>query len=213
MSTIVEEAVMPSPSFVLNDETLIQLLQLSDDQLLNVAKAHFAVEVAPEFLTDAVAALPSMGLSIFGFLKERAAKPAGKHLANVVAICSSDGGENICKKLDYCNRREKFKGAVARARDAMLGKLITPETMTDAGKLRKYLEATLSPEDFTALMEFMKEARELLGPMIEFGGLFGDVVAPFVTPVSLALFTALFTLDELCQCDKRPEDRRFKRII
>lgn len=213
MTTIVEEAVMPSPSFELSEETLIQLLVLNDDQLLNVAKAHFAIEVAPELLTDAIVSLPSMGLSIFGFLKERAAKPAGKHLANVVAICSSDGGENTCKRLDYCNRRDKFKVAVARARDAVLGKLITKETMQDAEKLRKYLEETLSPEEFAALMEFIKEARELLGPMIEFGGLFGDVVAPFVTPVSLALYTALFTLDELCQCDKRPEDRRFKRII
>mgnify|MGYP003394110927 CR=1 FL=1 len=103
------------------------LLRLSDQELLKVAKAALATEIVVGTINGYIDLEDPPDQikirSFLGFLRERASRAAGHQLALLLGALCGDGGNNLCKKLDYCNRRKKIKAALAALRNAVrLGK-------------------------------------------------------------------------------------------
>lgn len=126
------------------DEQLKNLLTLEDEALLKVAKIALATEAVVSIFRGKIdmegPENQDKALFFLGFLKEKAAKAAGHQLALLLGLLCTDGGANICRKLEYCERREDIRNRIAAARKVVrAGETIT-NILDIANDIRELME-------------------------------------------------------------------------
>jgi hypothetical protein len=159
----------------LTDLAIIDILRLDDDALLREAKT-FVIDqllcegLIGEFPTADTGELEKIA-AMLGFLREKTARYAGKHLASLLRPYWGGAGDDICKKLDYCNTRDDIHATIARVRNALATGAILMDLLHLTGTIKEIMIA---------------------------------LKALIVLPASVALFTLLYALDDLCNCERKP---------
>lgn len=134
----------PKRRVVVNKRQLTSLLKLTDQELLKVAKVALATEAVVSIFRGEIGIEEQSDQAkarfFLGFLKEKVAKAAGRQLALLLGTLCSDGGNNVCKKLNYCERRKQIRAAIGAARKAVrAGETIT-NIVDFANDIRELME-------------------------------------------------------------------------
>ena len=192
---------------------LIELLSLTEDELLATTKAHMTAQLIPALLPSDFLDNPfqymAKGFSLLSFLRERAARPAGRKLAVLLRAGLSDGGRNICDRINYCDNREAWKTNVEKAKAAILGAFGFSELRDEFGQIKATVAKALPDwlsEYLAELLQDVTAVGQLIAENIDIAI---DVSVPIATPISLTLYMLLYSLDDICQCDLPPVKRRW----
>lgn len=156
---------------VVNKRQLTNLLKLTDQELLKVAKIALATEAVVSIFRGEIDIEgpedQDKVLFFIGFMKEKVAKAAGHQLALLLGLLCGDGRNNLCRNLNYCERRKNIRKGIAATRKAIR-----------AG------------ETITNIVDIANDIRELI-----------ESIDGITLPLSVALFAILHALDELCKCE------------
>ena len=197
-------------------EALIQALLLNEQEIVAGTKRYASDVLFRALEREYPGHRSKLAPVIEGFFRELVARPIGERLGVIIAICLPDGGKSLCiDRLNYCAKREKLRLAAADAQSLILTKFGANGALLLKDKAIAALKERLSEEEFTRLMSHLHELSENLGPLIEMLKGFDaitDLAVPFATPITVALFILLYALDEVCLCDKPPEQRNYLRI-
>ena len=179
-------------------DVLIELVQLDEDDLLVTTRAHLAAQLIPLLLDDALSEHPiefmAKGLSLVGFLRERITRKAGAYFAALLRLLLPNNGRDICESLKYCETREDITNKLGALRAAIAAAV-------DLGAAGEMLSEALPPEALQWAHEILEHLADL-GDAIQNGIEVAGVAADHAVPVSLCFFTLLYSLDDLCECDK-----------
>lgn len=185
---------------------LIELLVLDEEQLLNTVKAHIVVQFMPALIPDSLTTKPDVymanGFSLLAFLREQTVKPAGKQLASLLRTALNDRGDDICKRLDYCNNRDQWKSCVISVQKKIAGAFGFYELRDELGQLKSGILDNILPDDVQFLESFLGFVESVGASITANIDWATDIAVPVVTPISISLFVILYALDELCQCDR-----------
>ncbi len=191
---------------------LVGLLLLDGDQLLSLAKSHLVTGVFPGLSIEGLKADPgravTMGFSLASFLRQHAAKPAGKQLAKLLRASTKDGGYDICKRLDYCNEKKTIQEKITKAQKAIGAKIVLDQIDDDLEENLREILGDEAYEILESILEYLADISQWIGENLEW---LADLGAPILTPVSLTLFALIYALDDLCQCDEKPENRNWPK--
>jgi hypothetical protein len=109
--------VAPKPS------EIFQLARLSDEDLLLRAKADLLTSLAVDVLSvrDVSAAIGGLSrlVETIRVFREKTARAAASKLAPVVAGTFKDGGDDFCRRINYCARREALRETLSHVRKAV----------------------------------------------------------------------------------------------
>lgn len=122
-----------------------QLTNLTDQELLKVAKIALATEAVVSIFRGEIdiekpAGKDKIRFSL-GFLKERTSWAAGHQLALLLGTLCSDGGNNVCKKLNYCECRKQIRAAIAAARRAIRAGEMAANILDVANDIQELIES------------------------------------------------------------------------